>query len=469
MNQYITLHLWLASILLLCTLAQPVWCQREYLGGSKKRTSTTRKKQPSPPKSDHPRPNPTAPPLIKQWEESIAKGNQARNLNQFTEAEHLFREAVQIAETGLKTETSIIQSLTLLGDVLFLEEKYQEAEPVFIKLLDLKQQIPSTHSSEITSLKQRIADLFVLRAQFRIKSEQLEEAIRDYTQAIKYAPKAFHYCNRADLRVTKKEYDEAVDDYKHAIELDSINTQFYQTKLAKVFMARALTKNNSGDYNQAFADLNQALELDPQNANLYTETQSTVLVNKSTVESNKGDIDTALSTLNQALKLNPQNTLAMSRLADLYESRGILNTNEGNYETALADFEQARQIDPAKAPKLDMRLARLYIQRGTVEANKTNYDAAIQDFQKAIEVDPSNASSNQLKLSEIYYLRAVFKFNRGEYKATIHDCTSGIQLHPKATLYALRAYSYMNLGLRDKAKADSLKAKELDSGIQTPF
>ncbi|HNB72080.1 MAG TPA: tetratricopeptide repeat protein, partial [Acidobacteriota bacterium] len=423
MNQHITPHLWLASILLLCTLAQPVWCQREYLGGGKKRTSTTRKKQPSRPKSDHTRPDLTAPPLIKQWEEYIAKGNQARNLNQFTEAELLFREAVQIAETGVKTEISIIQSLTLLGDVLFLEEKYQEAEPVFIKLLDLKQQTTSAQPAEITSLKHRIADLFVLQAQVRIKSEQLEEAIQDYTQAIKYAPQAFHYCNRADLRVTKKEYDEALDDYKHAIELDSINIQFYQAKLAKVFMARALTKNNNGDYNQALADLNQALELDPQNANLYTETQSKILVNRSTIESNNSDIDTALSTLNQALKLNPQNTLAIGRLADLYESRGILNTNEGNYERALADFEQARQIDPTKAPRLDARLARLYIHKGTIEANKTNYDAAIQDFQKAIEVDPSNTSSNQSKLSEIYYLRAVFKFNRGEYKATIHDCT----------------------------------------------
>lgn len=467
MNRYITLHLWLASTLLLCTLTQPVWCQREYLSGGKKRTSTTRKKQPSHPKSDHSKPDPTT--LLDQWKECIAKGNQARNLNQFTEAERLFREAAQMAETGLKTETSIIQSLTLLGDVLFLEEKYQEAEPIFIKLLDLKQQTTSAPSSEITSLKNRIADLFVLRAQLRIKSEQLEEAIRDYTQAIKYAPKAFHYCNRADLRVIKKEYDEALDDYNHAIELDSINTQFYQTKLAKVFMARALIKNNNGDYNQALADLNQALELDPQNANLYRETQSKVLVNKSTIENNNGDIDTALSTLNQALKLNPQNTLAIGRLADLYESRGILNTNEGNYERALADFEQARQIDPTKAPKLDGRLARLYIQRGTIEANKTNYDAAIQDFQKAIEVDPLNASSTQLKLSEIYYLRAVFKFNRGEYRSVINDCTSGIHLHPKADLYALRAYAYMNLGLRDKAKADSAKAKELDPGLQTPF
>src|SRR4030095_14545891 len=69
------------------------------------------------------------------------------------------------------------------------------------------------------------------RASIFQKEGKLDEAIRDYTDAIKLAPDfAYHYDNRGKVHFEKHSYEQAVADYTEAIRKDPKNQYFYKDR-----------------------------------------------------------------------------------------------------------------------------------------------------------------------------------------------------------------------------------------------
>ena len=91
-------------------------------------------------------------------------------------------------------------------------------------------------------------------------NEQLNEAILDYTKALKINPKMTDaYYNRAKIMLEKKDVDinidKAIDDLSKALELDE--------KFIDALFAMAAAQKKKGNYNLALEYLDKLLKLQP--------------------------------------------------------------------------------------------------------------------------------------------------------------------------------------------------------------
>ena len=94
--------------------------------------------------------------------------------------------------------------------------------------------------------------------------EQMDDAIREYSNAIKSNPSyAVVYDNRGSLYLNKGEFNKAIADFSKAIELDP--------EFIDAYLNRGIVyAHGTGQYVRAVTDFNKAIELNPMDALAYT-------------------------------------------------------------------------------------------------------------------------------------------------------------------------------------------------------
>jgi len=213
--------------------------------------------------------------------------------------------------------------------------------------------------------KQLSASEYFERGNRHGNAGRYDEAIRDYTEAIRLNPQfANMYYNRGFAYYNKGEYDRAIADFNEAIRL---NPQFVEA-----YYNRGLAYYNKGNYDRAIADYNEAIRFNPQLSEAY--------YNRGVAYYKKGNYDRAMADFNEAIRLNPQFALA-------YYNRGFAYDEKGNYDRAIADYTEAIRLNPQFAPA--------YINRGNAYVMKGNYDRAIADYDSALQINPNDQSARK--------------------------------------------------------------------------
>src|SRR5438094_9516404 len=103
-----------------------------------------------------------------------------------------------------------------------------------------------------------LASALQQRAGIYVSQQKFQEAIADYTEALKVKakdPDIFE--RRAYAEMQLKDYDKALHDYNEAIKLSPEEPKYYQV--------RAFIYQTKGDFKAALADVNKILKLDPNN------------------------------------------------------------------------------------------------------------------------------------------------------------------------------------------------------------
>jgi tetratricopeptide (TPR) repeat protein len=103
-----------------------------------------------------------------------------------------------------------------------------------------------------------LASAFQQRAGVYVSQQKFQEAIADYTEALKVKtkdPDIFE--RRAYAEMQLKDYDKALHDYNEAIKLSPEEAKYYQV--------RAFIYQTKGDFKAALADVDKTLKLDPNN------------------------------------------------------------------------------------------------------------------------------------------------------------------------------------------------------------
>jgi tetratricopeptide (TPR) repeat protein len=135
--------------------------------------------------------------------------------------------------------------------------------------------------------------------------------------------RASEYFERAYQHGEAGRYDDAIRDYTEAIRLNPQDAIAYNN--------RGVAYKNKGDYDRAIADYTEAIRLNPQYANAY--------YNQGIAYSKKGDYDRAIANCTEAIRLNPQEALT-------YNNRGNAYFNKKEYNRAIADYDRALAINP---------------------------------------------------------------------------------------------------------------------------
>jgi tetratricopeptide (TPR) repeat protein len=169
---------------------------------------------------------------------------------------------------------------------------------------------------------------------------------------------------RGGDRLDSREYDEAISDFTEAIKLDPT--------CAPAFIGRGRAWARKHYRDRELADYSEAIRIDPNNASYR--------VARGDSWSAQGRHTRAMDDYNEALRLEPNNP---SR----WVSRGNEWRRHLKLDDAIADYTQAIQLEP--------RFVSAYIERGNTYKQRRAFGQAIQEFTGLTQLDPQNPLAHQ--------------------------------------------------------------------------
>jgi lipoprotein NlpI len=171
---------------------------------------------------------------------------------------------------------------------------------------------------------------------------QLDQAIQDYTQALRLGPdKGQIRLNRGVAYLKRGQDDKALEDFNEVLRLapeDSV-----------ALYHRGLLAWRRGEIERAHRDYDDAIRFDSRLAAAYSA--------RGDVHKVRGDHAGAIQDYDQALRLNPKDRNA-------YVGRGLTRFDQEQFADAVPDLTRAAGLDPeAVEPALYLYLAREHLRQ----------------------------------------------------------------------------------------------------------
>jgi tetratricopeptide (TPR) repeat protein len=247
-----------------------------------------------------------------------------------------------------------------------------------------------------------------------------DDAVRDYTEAIKLNPSlSFSYDARGALYQDKGETAKAFDDYSKAIGLDP--------NLYHAFHARGLIDITHKNWDKAVADFSEAVRTWPESASGY--------FNRGLAYTNKSDFDHALADFDAAIAIWPRYYRALVE-------RGYVHQRRHELDRAAADFNEAMRIDSKDTAA--------FRARGYLFNEMKHWNDAVADFNKVLAINSK----------DVFALdgRGFAYSQLGDYEHALADLNDVIQIKETANAYRRRGAAYFRKGDHRLALADFREA-----------
>jgi tetratricopeptide (TPR) repeat protein len=266
--------------------------------------------------------------------------------------------------------------------------------------------------------------LYFERALANQSLERYEDALRDYTEAIRLGHReAQTYNNRGLVNFKLEQFEDSQADFDEAIIIDP--------SFAEAFFNRGNLFELQGKTNEALADFTKTIELEPRYHIAYKK--------RALIFEKMGIFDKAISDLNKALEINPNNHRAIS-------IRARIHGKMSKHEEALRDYNLAIELDPDN---------HLYFNgRGILKKQIGVTEEAQKDFEKAFELD-CKKPGRYINICDSHH------FINNPKKA-VEEYSIAIKLDADEPInYINRAIAHKTLGNTQQYQADLAKAKEL--------
>lgn len=233
--------------------------------------------------------------------------------------------------------------------------------------------------TEIVRINPQSARCYVSRAIVRKFLGKHDEAIEDYSTAIRLDPtRASHYYNRGLLwHYSKRNQEAALKDYNESIRLGPL--------VALRFLARAELLRVKDDFGAALADYDKAIRLDPSLASAFN--------GRGLTWKSKGNLDAAIRDYEEAVRLDQKFSTGYSNLAWILATSPDPKFRDGKRAvlaaTIACELSSWKEVAPVRA------LAAAYAETG-------DFNSAIQEQTKALElISEKNKPAEQSRLK--YY------------------------------------------------------------------
>jgi tetratricopeptide (TPR) repeat protein len=184
------------------------------------------------------------------------------------------------------------------------------------------------------------ASWFAYRGWARFQTGKIDEALKDYAEAIRLEPRApYYYGNRALIFRDQKKFEEAIADHNTCIEL----APTYET----AYLNRAVTYTRKKEFTKAAADYAKVIELNPESAGGHN---GLAWLLSTATDDKVRDGKRALEAAKKACELTDhKNGGLLDTLAAAYAELGQFDQAVEWQEKALAAGDMPfREVDPAR-------------------------------------------------------------------------------------------------------------------------
>ena len=290
---------------------------------------------------------------------------------------------------------------------------------------------------ELQPLPARRALAYYERAQVESEKSKYDDAIRDYTEAIRLRlPGINAYWGRGWAYQCKSEWDKALKDYARVLRRDR--------SVGQVYFNRGLIFLEQKKWRRARNDFSEAIRCDPNNA--------TAFLNRAKAHLELNNLDGALASADSAISLEPAWTEAYALRAKIHRLRNELES--ARVDEQLASHLSAPQSTPSGTADDILGSARFALFAG-------RYDEAIELCNKALRMNLSSALAPGALTT-----RASAYASLGDLDRALRDYGEALKLYPQQTTAWLgRGNTYARKNEREKAIADYSEAIRLNPSL----
>ena len=313
----------------------------------------------------------------------------------------------------------------------------------------------------------QLANQLLEQANNSLKSENYEEALEAYTEALAIDPgKAteVNLNNLAAILGTLNRHEEALEKIEIALK--------YNSDSPGAWYNRALSLHSLDRYEEALESYDKALSIDTKSKDFKVDF---AWENRGLLLDILGRHEEALDSFEKALDLNPNNPIG-------WHKRGLSLYRHNCHEDALFSYNKA--IDVMQNPISD-----LWIDRGLVLDSLERHQEAVSSYDEALNIDPrsKNAWNNRgcslnkmslyaqaidsfdraLKIDSEFNVAWVNKINalyqKGSYEECLKASINALNLNPRSVqIWQDRGLSLYALGAYKEALANFNQALFLD-------
>jgi len=325
-----------------------------------------------------------------------------------------------------------------------------------------ERQMSSKQSGQPTIANPQSAAEFNSRGEEHYRAERFEEALTDFSQALKLDPGNAEYMSnrgwvfyqQGDPETALLEFDEAIssdgtfvnaywgratihsdaENWPEAILnfTHAIRNATDRTELAGLYTDRGKAKSWAGDTTKALQDFDRAIKKDPNYVWAYAS--------RGRLLTELENYDEAVTSLNRAIELEPES-------AELHDLLGIAFEDTGNPAAAIKAY--------TAAILLDLQNVDYHQKRARAHQANGDLNSAVKDLKQAITIDPEDSiSHNNLGL---VYAAA------GELNTGIEELNRALELDDQnAIFWYNRGELHFLIGASDKAISDLTQSLSLD-------
>lgn len=371
------------------------------------------------------------------------------NQGMYDEAEPLYQRALNLRQQMLPDDhPDVATSLNNLAWLYFKKGKYHEAEPLFNQALYIQQdgryKLEPDHPYIATSIK-NLATLYYEQAK-DIDAEPLyleARTIFERTLGPEHPDVATTLCGLAQLYYIQGRYEQAEAHYKEALRILQNTLPSDHPHIAETFNDLARLYRVQADYPQSEKYYTQALELRKQKLGPNHPDVAQTLHNMARLYRSQGQYEKSEEYYQRARSIrekvlgrdHPDFAETLNDLGRLYRILGKYGDAEKLHRDALSIREKVLGPNHPSIAQTLKNLAQLYLIQGA-------YESAELYCQQALALWTSNGESN-------HYYKAVILNNAGEIAAAqqrykqaeslyqqaleIHEKTIGVN-HPYVAL-----------------------------------
>lgn len=317
------------------------------------------------------------------------KGTALSNLSKNDSARSVHEEALLIRRKlfGDK-DTSVSQSLTGIGIVLFGEEKFDSAALYFQKSLDIMFALYGDNHLDVAAAYNNLGACVTQKHAFdqAIAYHQKSLAIRQKLDP-KSADIGDSFLNLGNCYFYKGEYDQAFDFYTQARgKYIEVHGNIHPS-VANVLNALGVVFTKKRTFDKALEYLYQSLEVRQKFYGVIHDRVADSYTNIGDVYSLKGDARRAVQYFQKALTID---SLAQGpdheEVGKSYLNIGVCHFKLGERERCLAYFNKALVIFQKRLAPDDPSLVHLYSNMGIVYAEKGDFESALKLQLSALQV-----------------------------------------------------------------------------------